>query len=129
MEPLEKRTVYLNKEATKTTRGGGIPRAVSAVLTDDTVSTLATVVTGMQKNMVVLTNMDMAAQKSIAEMKSYFEGGEEDSSSEESDLFDENHDANGNRIRPKERKGGNRHNVALMRQGGKPRALKRVKKN
>ena len=59
-------------------------------------------------------------------MKSYFEGGGKDSSSKESDIFDDNHDANGNKICPKEPK-SYRNNIALLRQLGKPRALKRAK--
>ena len=128
-EPLERRKVYINKfEAAAASSGGGgtahkVPRAVSVVSTDDTVSTLASTVTAMQKNMATLTQMAKATERAIADMRSQMMGGDGSESDSTSDFMDsDTHDENGHRKIAKRK--GNSANVALMRQSGKLRTKK-----
>ena len=95
---------------------------MSVVSKDDTVSTLATTVSVMQKSVAALAKMAQATERAIAEMRRHFEVDDGAQSDSSSDFMDSDHDSNGNRKHPKHK--GNHLNVALMRQKGKPRTTK-----
>ena len=127
LEPLERRKLDINCEgsakkvsAVGTTAGPpAVPGNVRLISQETNISSIASVVTGMQKNVAVLIKSNNNSMRAISRLTRAVQGYEEpDDSATSEDLFGSDYDDEAHvRIRPK-RVRKNINNPALARQKG-----------